>query len=61
MNDVLIDAVTGAIPPEYTQNEEHIGSQQHAPTGTPELTQTTADREVVGVQSAVDVRVWQRN
>jgi len=52
INDLLIDNVPGAPPPEDTSNEESIDSQQPHLTCTPDPTKTKAHRQVVGVENA---------
>jgi hypothetical protein len=51
INDLLIDNVPGAPPPEDTPNEEPIDPQQPDLTCTPNPTKTTAHRQVVGVEN----------
>jgi len=53
INDILIDNVPGAPPPEDTLNEEPIDPQQPDLTCTPDPTKTKAHRQVVGVENAV--------
>ena len=52
INDLLIDNVPGAPPPEDTPNEESIDPQQPELTCTPDPTKTKAHRQVVGVKNA---------
>src|SRR5882757_6166875 len=52
INDLLIDNVPGAPPPEDTPNEEPIDPQQPDLTCTPDPTKTKTHRQVVGVENA---------
>jgi len=52
INDLLIDNILGAPPPEDTPNEEPIDPQQPDLTCTPDPTKTKAHRQVVGVENA---------
>jgi hypothetical protein len=52
INDLLIDNVPGAPPPEDTPNEEPIDPQQPDLTCTPDPTKTKAHRQVVGLENA---------
>ena len=52
INDLLIDNVPGAPPPEDTPNEELIDLQQSDLTCTPDPTKTKAHRQVVRVENA---------
>ena len=52
INDLLIDNVTGAPPPEDTPNKEPIDPQQPDLTCTPDPTRTKAHWQVVGVKNA---------
>jgi hypothetical protein len=52
INDILLDNVPGAPPPEDPPNEEPIDSQQPDLTCTPDPTKTKAQRQVVGVEIA---------
>jgi len=52
INDILIDNVAGAPPPEDTPHEEPIDPQQPDLTCTPDPTKTKAYRQVVGVENA---------
>jgi len=60
INDLLIDNVPGAPPPEDTPNEEPIDPQQPDLTCTPDPTKTKAHRQVVGVKMLGE-SVWQSN
>jgi len=51
INDLLIDNVPGAPPPEDTPNQEPIDPQQPDLTCTPDPTKTKAYRQVVGVEN----------
>jgi hypothetical protein len=44
-NDLLIDNILGAPPPEDTPNEQHIDPHQPDVTCTPDSTQTKAQRQ----------------
>jgi len=52
LNDLLIENVPGAPPPEDTPNEEPIDPQQSDLTCTPDPTKTKAHWQVVGVENA---------
>jgi len=52
INDLLIENVPGAPPPEDTSNKEPIDPQQPDLTCTPDPTKTKAHRQVVGVENA---------
>jgi len=52
INDLLIDNVPGAPPPEDTPNEESIDPQQPDLTCTPDPTQIRSHRQGVGVENA---------
>ena len=52
INDLLIDNVPGAPPPEDTPNKEPIDLEQPDLTCTPDRTKTKAHRKVVGVENA---------
>jgi len=52
INDLLIDNLPGAPPPEDTPNKESIHPQQPDLTSTPDPTKTMAHRQVVGVENA---------
>jgi len=52
INDLLIDNVPGAPPPEDTPNKEPINPQQPDLTCTPDRTKTEAHGQVVGVDNA---------
>ena len=52
INDLLLDNVPGAPPPEDTPNEDPIDPQQPDLTCTPDPTKTKAHRQVVGVENA---------
>jgi len=52
INDLLIDNIPGAPPPEDTPNEEPIDPQQPDLTCTPDPTKTKAHRQVIGVENA---------
>jgi hypothetical protein len=52
INDLLLDNVPGAPPPEDTPNEEPIHPQQADLTCTPDPTKTKVYRQVVGVENA---------
>jgi hypothetical protein len=52
INDLLLDNVQGAPPPEDTSNEEPIDPQQPDLTCTPDPAKTKAYRQVVGVETA---------
>ena len=52
INDLLIDNVPGAPPPEDTSNEEQIDPHRPDLTCTPDPTKTKAHRQVVGVENA---------
>ena len=52
INDLLIDKVPGAQPPEDTPNEEPIEPPQPDLTCTPDPTKTKAHGQVVGVEDA---------
>jgi hypothetical protein len=52
MNDQLIGNVLGTPPPEDTQNEEPIDTQQSDLTCTPVPTRTNTHKQVVGVDNA---------
>jgi len=52
INDLLIDNIPGAPPPEDTPNKESIDPQQPDFTCTPDLIKTKAHRQVVGVENA---------
>jgi len=52
INDLLIDNIPGAPPPEDTPNKEPIDPQQPDLTCTPDPTKTRAHRQVVGVENA---------
>jgi len=51
INDLLLDNVPGAPPPEDTPNEEPIDPQQPDLTCTPDPNKTKAHRQVVGVEN----------
>jgi hypothetical protein len=51
INDVLIDNIPGARPPDKTLNAEHTDPQQPDVSGTIDLTKTKANRQVVGVDN----------
>jgi hypothetical protein len=51
-NDLLIDNVLGAPPPEDTPNEDPRDPQQPDLTCTPDPTNAQAHRQVVGVDNA---------
>jgi len=53
INDLLIDTVPGAPPPEDTPNEEPIDPLPPDLTCTPDPTTTKAHSQVVGVENAV--------
>jgi len=50
-NNLLIDNIPGAPPPEDTHNEEPIDPQQPNLTCTPDATKIRAHRQVVGVEN----------
>jgi hypothetical protein len=52
INDLLIDNVPVATPPEDSHNEEPIDPQHPDLTWTPDPTKTKAHRQVVGVENA---------
>jgi len=52
INDLLIDTVPGAPPPEATPNEKPRDPQQPDLTCTPDPTKAKAHRQVVGVENA---------
>ena len=52
INDLLLDNVPGAPPPEDTPNVEPIDPQHPDLTCTPDLTKTKAHRHVVAVENA---------
>jgi len=52
MNDLLLDNVPGAPPPEDTSNGEPIDPQQPDLSCTPDPTKTIAHRQVVVVEHA---------
>ena len=52
INDLLLDTVAGAPPPEYTPDEETTDPQKPDLTCTPDPTKTRAHRHVVGVENA---------
>jgi len=52
INDLLIDNVPGAPPPEDTPNEQPIDPQQPDLTCSPDPPKTKAHRQVVGVKNA---------
>ena len=52
INDLLIDNIPAAPPPEDTHKEEPIESQLPDLTCTPDPTKTKAPRQVVGVKNA---------
>jgi len=52
INDLLIDNVPGAPPPEDTLKAEPINPQQPDLTCTPDPTKTKAHRQVVGMENA---------
>jgi hypothetical protein len=52
INDLLIDHVPGAPPPEYTPYKEPIEPQQLDLTFTPDPTKIQTNRQVVGVENA---------
>jgi len=52
INDLLLDNVPGAPPPEATPNKERIDPQQPDLTCTPDPTKTKAHWQVVGVENA---------
>jgi hypothetical protein len=51
INDLLLDNVPGAPPPEDTPNEEPIDPQQPDLTCTLDPTKTKAYRQVVGLEN----------
>jgi hypothetical protein len=51
INDLLIDNIPSAPPPEDTPNEEPLDPQQPDLTCTHDPTNTKADRQVVGVEN----------
>ena len=51
IDDLLIDNIPGAAPPEDTPNKEPIDPQQPDLTCTPDPTKTKAHRQVVGVEN----------
>jgi len=51
-NNLVIDNLPGAPPPEDSPNEEPIDSQQPDVTCTPDQTKTKAHKQVVGVENA---------
>jgi hypothetical protein len=53
INDLLIYIVLDAPPPEDSVNDEPIDPQQPVLTCSPDPIQTTAHREVLGVENAV--------
>jgi hypothetical protein len=52
INDLLLDNVPGAPPPEDTPSEASIDPQQPDLTCTSDLTKSKAHRQVVGVENA---------
>jgi hypothetical protein len=52
MNDLLLDNILGAPPPEDTADKEPIDPQQPDLTRTPDPTNTNTHRQVVGVEFA---------
>jgi hypothetical protein len=52
INDLLIDNIPSAPPPEDTPNDEPLDPQQPDLTCTQDPTNTKADRQVVGVENA---------
>jgi len=52
IDDLFLDNVPGAPPPEVTTNEEPIEPEQLDLTCTPDPTKTEAHRQVVGVENA---------
>jgi len=58
INDVLLDHVPGAPPPDDTLNEEPIDPQQPDLTCTPDPTKTNVNRQVVGVENAGGESIW---
>jgi hypothetical protein len=52
INNLLLDNIPGAPPPEDTSNEEPIDPQQPNLTSTPDPTKRKAHRQVVGVEYA---------
>jgi len=52
MNDLLIDNIPGAPPPEDTSKEEPIDPYQPVLTCTPDPTKAKANRQVVGLENA---------
>jgi len=52
INNLLIDHVPGATPPEDAPYKEPIEPQQLDLTCTPDPTKTMAHRQVVGVENA---------
>jgi len=61
INDLLLDNVLGAPPPEDTSNKEPIDPQQPDLTCTPDPTKTKTHRQVVGVEYGGGESVWQSN
>jgi len=51
INDLHLDNVPGAPPPEDTPNEGPIDPQQRDLACTPDTTKTKTDRQVVGVEN----------
>jgi hypothetical protein len=52
INDLLMDNVPGAPPPEDTHHVEPIDPQQPDLTCTPDQTKTKSQRQVVGAENA---------
>jgi hypothetical protein len=52
INDLLLDNIPGALPPEDTSNKEPIDPQQPHLTRTPDPTKSKAHWLVVGVENA---------
>jgi len=61
INDLLIDKVPNAPPPEDTPNKDPTDPQQPDLTCTPDPTKTKAYRQVVGVENAGGESIWQSN
>jgi len=61
INDLLIDNVPGAPPPEDTPNAEPIDPQQPGLTCTPDPTKTKAHRQVVEVENVLRVSLSSGN
>jgi len=61
INDLLMDNIPGAPPPEDTPNEESLDPQQPDLTCTPDPTKTKPHRQVVGVENAGGVSIWWSN